>query len=65
MRNQLIEIKQDDPNPTEMSQNYPNWTKVVQICKDSIDVNPAKWSKIDQVEQNSENPVNRIGGKFI
>ena len=51
--NPIDQIKQDDPNPREMFQDYPNWTKVVQICKNSIDVNPAKWSKIDQVEQNS------------
>ena len=45
-------IKQDEPNSREMSQNYPNWTKVVQICKNLNYVNPTKWSKINQVEQN-------------
>ena len=49
--NPVVQIKQDDPNSREMSQNYSNWTKVVQISKNSIDVNLAKWSKINQVEQ--------------
>ena len=65
-----------------MIQSQENYPKIDQIepnvsknCENTIDVNVAKLTNIEQndsklckivqVEQNSYNPVNQIGGKFV
>ena len=49
MRTHLIEIKHNDPKSREMSQNWPNGTKVFQNYNNPVDLNSAKSLKSGKI----------------